>query len=148
MTDLKRAMLRHLLATIAFRAKLAVADVGDDFANFRVGKTVRTPGEILAHIGDLIYGSLFLMKGEMIVLNSTPMSWSNETDRFFNGIRELDEFLAGDAELTFPVEKFIQGPVGDALTHVGQIVILRRMFGSSISEQPYFEAEIIPGIFE
>ena len=140
-------MLRHLLATVAFRASVAVADVGDDFANFRVGKTVRTPGEILAHIGDLIYGSHFLLKGEMVRLNSKPMSWSDETERFFSGIRELDVFLASDAELAFPVEKFIQGPIGDALTHVGQIVILRRMFGSPISEQAYFEAEIIPGKF-
>ena len=147
MIDEKRAMLRHLLATVAFRAKIAVADVDDDFANFRVGKTARTPGEILAHLGDLIHGSHLLLKGEMVELRSAPMSWSNETERFFSGVRELDAFLASDAALAFPVEKFIQGPIGDALTHVGQLVFLRRLFGSPISEQPYFETEIIPGMF-
>ncbi len=147
MIDPKRAMLRHMLATVGFRAQIAVADVADDFANFRVGKTVRTPGEILAHIGDLIYGSHFLMKGEMVMLDSKPISWNDETDRLFSGIRELDAYLESDAELAFPVEKFIQGPIGDALTHIGQIVLLRRMFGSPINEQPYFEAEIIPGNF-
>jgi hypothetical protein len=137
-------MLRHLLATVAFRGKIAVADVADDFANFRVGKTIRTPGEILAHIGDLIHGSHFLLKGEMVHLNSKALSWHNETERFFAGIRELDAFLASEAELAFPVEKFIQGPIGDALTHIGQLVMLRRMFGEPISEQAYFEAELCP----
>jgi len=145
MIDQKRAMLRHMLATVGFRGQIAVADAAAGFADFRVCETARTPGEILAHIGDLIYGSHFLLKGEMVMLNSEPLSWKEETDRFFSGIRELDAFLAGDVELAFPVEKFIQGPIGDALTHVGQIVILRRIFGSPISEQQYFQAEIIPG---
>ena len=53
-----------------------------------------------------------------------------------------------ESPLAYPVEKFIQGPIGDALTHIGQLVMLRRMSGSPVSEEPYFTAEIIPGEIE
>ena len=64
--DLKRELLRHLVATLAFRAKVAISDAKADFATFKINQTVRTPGEILAHLGDLLEGSLRLMKGEFV----------------------------------------------------------------------------------
>ena len=140
-------MLRHLLAAVWYRGKIAVADASDDFANFRAAGEIRTPGEILAHIGDLIAGSHFLLKGELVYLNSEPLPWNEGIERFRTAVRELDSFLAGDEPLRVPAEKLIQGPIGDALTHVGQIVMLRRMFGTPISEQAYFQAEIVPGVF-
>src|SRR5690606_9720512 len=139
MADESRAMLRHLLAAVWYRGKIAVADASDDFANFRAAGEIRTPGEILAHIGDLIAGSHFLLKGELVYLNSEPLPWNEGIERFRTAVRELDSFLAGDEPLRVPAEKLIQGPIGDALTHVGQIVMLRRMFGTPISEQAYFQ---------
>ncbi|MGH9945721.1 MAG: hypothetical protein ACRD6X_00805 [Pyrinomonadaceae bacterium] len=145
--DVKRQLLRHMLATVGFRCRIAIADAPADFALFRVSESARTPGEILAHLGDLIHGSHFLLKGELVYLASEPLPWQEETARFFDGIRKLDSFLATDEPLACPVEKLIQGPIGDALTHIGQIVLLRRVFGSPIREEPYFEADIVPGMF-
>ncbi len=145
--DPKRELLRHMLATVAFRGRIAIADAPPDFADFRVSESTRSPGEILAHIGDLLVGSHFLLKGEFVELISKPLPWEKETDRFFTAARELDAFLASDAPLAHPVEKFIQGPIGDALTHIGQIVILRRVAGSPIRQEPYFSANIVPGVF-
>ncbi|HZI48658.1 MAG TPA: hypothetical protein VFD75_12735 [Pyrinomonadaceae bacterium] len=143
--DLKRDVLRHLVATVAYRGGVAVKCAPQDFATFRVHETTRTPGEILAHIGDLLEGSLHLLKGNMIHLQSEPLPWKEEITRFFSAVRELDAYLASEAPLAFPVEKLVQGPIGDALTHVGQIVMLRRMAGSPIRSPGYFTAEIIPG---
>lgn len=141
----KRELLRHLVATVAYRGGVAVSDAPENFAEFRVAETSRTPGEILAHIGDLIEGSLHLCKGELVYLASTPLRWPDETARFLSAVKEFDSYLASDAPLMCPLEKLIQGPICDALTHVGQIVMLRRLAGKPVRVESYYTAEIVAG---
>ena len=143
--DLKREALRHMIATVAYRGGLAISDAPESFAIFRVHETTRTPGEILAHIGDLLEGSLYLVKGELMYLTSAPLPWKAEIARFFSAVKELDLYLASQAPLDCPIEKLIQGPIADALTHVGQIVMLRRMAGKPVCTESYFTAEIVAG---
>lgn len=143
--DVKREVLRHLVATVAYRSGIAVSDAPEDFAAFRVAEMARTPGELLAHIGDLLEGSLCLLKGESVYLVSSPLPWGEEVSRFFSAVKRLDSYLASDAPLACPVEKLIQGPIGDALTHVGQIVMLRRVAGKPVRVESYFTAEIVAG---
>jgi hypothetical protein len=143
--DVKREVLRHLIATVAYRGGVAVSGAPEGFAVFRVAEGVRAPGEILSHIGDLLEGSLYLLKGEMVYLTSSPLPWDEEVSRFFSAAKQLDAYLSSGASLACPVEKLIQGPIGDALTHVGQIVMLRRMAGSPVRAESYFTAEIVPG---
>jgi hypothetical protein len=144
-SDSKREALRHLLATVAYRGTVAIADAPQNFAEFRVHSETRTPGELLAHIGDLLEGSLYLCKGELVYLTSAPLPWNEEVARFSSAIKQLDGYLASESEIACPVEKLIQGPIGDALTHVGQIVMLRRIAGRPVQSAGYFEAEIVPG---
>ena len=144
-TDVKREVLRHMVATVAYRGGLAITDAPEGFPEFRAHETTRTPGEILAHIGDLLEGSRYLLKGEMSYLTSAPLPWKEEVRRFFSAAKQLDSFLATDAPLALPVERLVQGPIGDALTHVGQIVMLRRMAGKPIQPGQYFTAEIVAG---
>ena len=143
--NLKRELLRHLLATLVYRGRVAISDAPENFAAFKIGETVRNPGAILAHIGDLLEGSLYLMKGEFIHLNSAPLPWNEEVARFFTAAEEFDSYLASDAPLGQPIEKIMQGPISDALTHVGQIVMLRRAAGAPIRVEGYFTAEIVAG---
>lgn len=143
--DSKREVLRHMVATVAYRGGLAITDAPASFATFRAHETTRTPGELLAHIGDLLQGSLHLVKGEMVYLTSEPLPWNEEVARFFAAMKDFDSYLAVDAPLACPVERLVQGPVGDALTHVGQIVMLRRMAGIPIRPGAYFTAEIVAG---
>ena len=143
--DAKRELLRHAVATVAYRGGIAVSGAPDDFAAFRINEGTRTPGEILAHIGDLLEGSLYLLKGELVYLRSSPLPWDEEVSRLLSAVKKLDAYLASDEPLACPIEKLIQGPIGDALTHVGQIVMLRRMAGSPVLAESYFAAEIIPG---
>ena len=140
--DPKIGLLRHLIVTVAFRCRVAIANAPEDFAEFRAAKDARSPAETLAHLGDLMAGSLHLLKGEFVELVSVPLPWEQEVERCFAAMRELDAFLASDPEIAFPVEKFVQGPIGDALTHVGQIVLLRRISGSPVRAEPYFMADI------
>ena len=143
--DLKREALRHMIATVAYRGGLAILDAPETFAMFCAHETTRTPGEILAHIGDLLEGSRYLVKGELVDLTSVPLPWKEEIARFFSAVKKLDLCLASQTPLACPVEKLIQGPIGDALTHVGQIVMLRRMAGKPVRAEGYFSAEIIAG---
>jgi hypothetical protein len=144
--DAKREVLRHAVATVAYRGGIAVSGAPESFAMFRVNEGTRTPGEILAHIGELLEGSLYLLKGELVYIISTPLPWGEEVSRFFSAVGRLDSYLASDEPLAYPVEKLIQGPIGDALTHVGQIVMLRRVAGSPVRTESYFTAEIVPGL--
>ena len=143
--DVKRELLRHVVATVAYRGGIAVSDAPKEFAGFRIHETARTPGELLSHIGDLLEGSLYLVKGEFVYLASSPLPWDEEVSRFFSTEKALDSYLASDAPLACPVEKLIQGPIGDALTHIGQIVMLRRLAGKPVRVESYFTAEIVAG---
>lgn len=142
--DPKRDLLRHLVATVAFRTRVALADAPPNFAHFRVAESSRTPAETLAHIGDLLIGSKYLLQGEVVLLRSKPLCWEEEIARFYSTVAELDSFLDSDASLVHPIENMVQGPIGDALAHVGQIVMLRRIFGSPVCETAYFTAEVFP----
>jgi hypothetical protein len=146
-----RQMLRHTIATVAYRGGKAVANAPEGFADFRVGEpdktSARTPAEILAHIGDLFDWALHLAKGEHVWHNSAPLAWTDETARFFRVIESLDQYLATEESLMAPAEKLFQGPIADALTHIGQIAMLRRIAASPIKGENYFKAEIVAGRF-
>ena len=131
-SDAGRQFLRHTVATLAYRGGKTLRGAPADIATFRAGESSRTPIEILAHVGDLFDWAVALCEGRHVWRNATPGSWESEVDRFFVGLRRFDEILASDAPLGFPVEKLFQGPVADALTHVGQIAMLRRLAGSPV----------------
>lgn len=144
-TEDKRQLLRHTVATIAYRGGKTVSAVPDGFNSFRINETSRTPEQILAHIGDLFDWALSIASGNQTWHNSTPQEWDAEVARFFKALKSLDDYLASDSELHCPPEKLFQGPIADALTHVGQIAMLRRMAGAPIKGENYFVAEIEAG---
>jgi hypothetical protein len=143
--DVKRELLRHTLATLAYRGGKAISNAPAHFAAFRVYETTRTPAEILAHIGDLLDWALRTAQGEQIYKRSSPLPWEEESARFFAALKALDSCLASTKSLGYPAEKIFQGPIADALTHVGQIALLRRMAGAPVRGESYFRAEIEAG---
>ena len=146
MTDsTKRDLLRHTLATLAYRGGKAIANAPEGFNQFRIADGSRTPDQILAHIGDLLDWALSIAKGQQTWHNSTPLPWDQETARFYAALAAFDSYLASDNELSAPEEKLFQGPVADALTHVGQIAMLRRMAGGPMKGENYYVAEIEAG---
>jgi len=140
-----RAVLRHSLATLAYRAAKAVSHAPPGFGELRVNEGTRTPGRILAHMGDLMEWGLAMARGVPEWHDSEPLEWGEEVERFFRELEKLDAYVASDAALGASVEGLVQGPVADALTHVGQIAMLRRMAGAPIRGENYFMAEIVAG---
>jgi len=143
--DAKRELLRHTLATLAYRGGKAVRGVPEKFGSFRVGDQSRTPAQILAHVGDLLDWALSLARGAQTWRDSAPSPWGRETARFFEGLERFDQYLASDAPLKASPEKLFQGPIADALTHVGQIAMLRRLAGSAMKGENYYKADIVSG---
>ncbi len=141
----KRELLRHTVATLSYRGGKAISNAPADFKDLRVADGSRTPGEILAHIGDLLDWALSIAVGKQTWHNSTPLPWEDETARFYAALKAFDSYLASDEPLGAPVEKLFQGPIADALTHVGQIAMLRRIAGCPIKGENYFKAEIESG---
>ena len=141
----KRELLRHTVATLAYRGGKAVAGTPPEFKDFRIADGSRTPGEILAHIGDLLDWALSIAVGKQTWHNSTPLPWDEESARFFAALQTFDSYLASDQPLASPAEKLFQGPIADALTHVGQIAMLRRIAGGPIKGENYYRAQIESG---
>jgi hypothetical protein len=134
-------MLRHTVATLAYRGGKAVRGAPAEFASYGT----RTPGEILAHVCDLFDWALSIANGKQEWHNSRPQTWDADVARFFAGLEAFDRRLATDVPLAVEPELLFQGPVADALTHVGQIAMLRRLAGCPISGENYFVAQIETG---
>jgi hypothetical protein len=143
--DSKREMLRHTVATLAYRGAKAVRGASDTFGSFGSPDTRRTPAKILAHIGDLLDWALSIAKGAEAWNDSEPLPWKQEVARFHQTLESFDNYLASDAELSATCERLFQGPVADALTHVGQIAMLRRMAAEPIKGENYSRAKIAAG---
>jgi hypothetical protein len=144
-SDPKRELLRHALATLAYRGGKAVRNAPEGFAVFHADEGVRTPGQILAHIGDLMDWALSMANGKREWQGSEPLPWEKEVERFFAALKTFDDFLASSEPMQAPPEKLFQGPIADALTHVGQIAILRRLARDPVKAENYYKAEISVG---
>jgi hypothetical protein len=139
------ALLRHTVATVAYRCGKAIRGAPAEFASFRVGGSARTPAEILGHIGDLYDWALSMAQGRHEWHSSTPLPWEEEVKRFHRTLGAFDGYLVSGLPLGCPAEKLFQGPVADSLTHIGQIALLRRASGAPIRGENYFKAEIAAG---
>ncbi len=143
--DASRQFFRHAIATLAYRGGKALRGVPAEFAEFRLAPTTRTSGEILAHMGDLLDWALSIAAGKQEWHDSAPLVWEKQVDRFFTALGAFDAYLASGAPLHAAAEKIFQGPIADALTHVGQLATRRTLAGAPVRGENYFRADIIIG---
>jgi hypothetical protein len=141
-----RAALRHLTATLAYRASKVLRDVPPDFARRSFGPSTRSPVLIVAHMADLVHwAARAATTGEMLWKADGTEDWDDEVRRFFDGLGRLDAAIADEAAFRGSVATIIQAPIADALTHVGQIALLRGMAGVPVRPERYPRAEIVAG---
>jgi len=144
-SDPARQLLRHTVATVAYRGNKAIHGSPAHFDSFHIGDKTRTPAQILSHTGDLFDWALSIAQGKQAWHESAPLPWEQETARFFAAIKKFDDYLASSEPLHGPIEGLFQGPVADALTHVGQIAMLRRLAGSPVKGENYLRAGVTIG---
>lgn len=138
-------LLRHTLATVAYRGGKAFRGAPESFANNSTGENGRTPAQILAHMGDLYDWALSIVSGNQVWKNSQPLPWTKEVDRFFAALKKLDDYMLAGNDVHESAAALFQGPIADSLTHIGQIAMLRRMAGCPIKGENYHRAEITAG---
>jgi hypothetical protein len=138
-----RQLLQHFLAALAYRTQKALRGAPDSFADFRVGPTTRTPHELLWHMTSVIGYARTMMHGG--TFTPPKVSFAEEIVRFHDTLAALRADL-GDDTLTARItdEQFLQGPLADAMTHAGQLAMLRRLAGSPVASENFIFAEIRP----
>ena len=144
-TDASRALLRHTVATLAYRAEKTLRGAPARFGDFAVSPGTRTPAQILAHMGDLFDWALWMAKGKHVWHDSTPLEWDAEVRRFFATVEAFDAHLESSAVRGSTVERLFQGPIADSLTHTGQLSLLRRLAGKPVKGENYAKADIAAG---
>ena len=138
-------MLRHTLATLAYRAGKALRDAPQDFSGFAAPPGKKTAGQILAHMGDLMEWGSSIVEGKQTWNDSAPQAWDADVARFFAALGRFDAAVASRRPDESLSTKLFQGPVADALTHVGQLAMMRRLAGVPIKGENYFMAPIVEG---
>ena len=117
----------------------------DGFDARAIGPATRTPVRIVAHLADLMTWAVTMARGTVAWKAEGGDDWNAEVERFFAGLNALDRELAGDGFAASSVEPLIQGPLADALTHVGQLALLRGLAGAPVRPESYARAEIVTG---
>jgi hypothetical protein len=143
--DPKLALLRHTVATLAYRGGKTLRGCPAEFADFRVAPGTRSPVEVLAHLGDLLDWALSQAQGKPTWQDSPPLPWEQEVGRFYAALAALDAQLAAGVPAKFQPERFFQGAIADALTHVGQLALLRRLGGAPLRGENFSRADIAAG---
>ncbi len=140
--DYKRAMLRHFLGAIAYRTQKALRGAPPEFAGFRAAAGVRTPHQIVFHMNSVLgYARTFFSGGEW--KPKIKDSFDSEIEEFHKILDSLKTHLEQGTpfENTTP-EKMLQGPFSDAMSHAGQLAMLRRLFGSPVPPENFIVAKI------
>ena len=145
MSDEARRMLRHTVATLAYRAEKVLRDVPEGFAEMRLSPASRTPLETLAHMCDLMGWGERMARGMYHWEPVAAGTWPDAVERFFTMLTALDAALAEPPPLTFTAEVIFQGPVADALTHVGQLALMRGTMSAPVRPESYARADISIG---
>ena len=140
-----RILLRHTLATVAYRAGKVLRGAPETFAAFKATDTSRAPSKILAHMGDLYDWALKMAEGEKTWKDSEPQEWNREVGRFFAALKKFDDYLASNEPVHTSMDKLFQGPIADSLAHIGQVAMLRRIAGCPIKGENYAAADIAAG---
>jgi hypothetical protein len=141
-----RPFLRHTLATLAYRAEKVLREVPEGFAHTKVGAATRTPLQILTHMCDLMEWGERMARGVRRWQHVPCQDWDGALARFFAGLEALDRALAEGPADEAAERAIFQGPIADALTHVGQLALLRGMAGLPVRPESYARAMIRVGV--
>lgn len=138
-------MLRHSLATLAYRAGKALRDAPAGFSSFAPAPGSRSAGAILAHMGDLMDWGVSIAEGRQTWRDSPVRDWDADVQRFFAALARFDAAIASLSPDDASGAKLFQGPIADALQHTGQLTMMRRLAGAPIRGENYFTADIVVG---
>ena len=140
--DEQRKMLTHFLAALAYRTQKALRDAPPEFAEFRVAPMVRTPHELIRHMDGVLGSARSYFTGEAYSVPYFP-EFANAVAHFHETLADLAHHLETGTELReITLERVLQGPCCDAMSHAGQIAMLRRLAGSAVPPENFIFAAV------
>lgn len=136
-------LLRHAVVSLAYRTRKALHGAPDGFADFEAGSGVRTPHSLVNHMTNLLWLTVAALRGHQRAPLSELEDFRGEVRRFSEAASELTGVLS-EAEFNTPEldERLLQGPISDAITHAGQLALLRRLAGAPIPAEDFFAATV------
>ena len=141
--DEERHLLRHFLAALAYRTQKALSEAPEHFGTFRAAPGIRTPAELLHHMSSVLQFTILALRGEPLASLPAPSELSLDTERFHAILQELSQLLEAVPSLQRETaERLLQGPLADAMTHAGQLALLRRLSGSPVPPENFYRASI------
>jgi len=138
-------MIRHLTATVAYRFAKQVKAAPTHFATFDAGNDVVSPVKIVNHITVVIRFAQQLIDKTIKPTAPKTKNISEAAEIFHNALQLLDEMLLERDIEEKVLCQIIQGPLADALTHIGQLSTLRRLSGAPVYSENYMLADIQSG---
>lgn len=138
-------LFRHTVATLAYRAGKVLRDAPDTFGAFDPLNGGKTASQIVAHMGDLMDWATSIAAGAQGWKTGEPGTWGTDVQRFFDALGRLDRQVTERPLDEALAAKLFQGPIADALTHVGQLAMMRRLAGSPMKGENYFRADMVSG---
>ena len=143
-TTERRKLLRHFLAALAYRTQKALRGMPEGFDKFQAGSGVRTPHQLICHMMSVLgYARTFFTGGTFPP--PKPTDWKKDLTAFHELLEDLGKHLDSDAPLADTTEeRILQGPFADAMTHAGQLAMLRRLAGSPVQSENFIKAAIQP----
>src|SRR5215831_801198 len=143
MTNDEKRLLQHFLAALAYRTQKALREAPAEFADFAAGQQVRTPQDLVRHMTSVLgYACTHFIGGQYRAEALATMS--DEIARFHEMLASLSEHIAASDPHTANVtaEQLLQGPLADAMTHAGQLAMLRRLAGNPVPPENFIVADI------
>ena len=138
----KRAMLRHFLGALAYRTQKALRGAAEGFGDFQAGNRVRTPRELVRHMTSVLGYARTRFRGGEYRADVLPTLHA-EVERFHRMLRDLSDHLETDDPLIeVTAEQLLQGPLSDAMTHAGQLAMLRRLHGAPVPPENFIVADV------
>ncbi len=141
-----RQFLRHTVATLAYRAEKVLRETPGGFPHMRLSHSSRAPIQILCHMSDLIDWAESMARGESRWQPEHAATWAEAADRFFDRMAALDQALTENLPESRSPEVIFQGPIADALTHLGQLALMRGLAGIPVRPESYARADIRIGV--
>jgi hypothetical protein len=140
--QVKRALLSHFLAALAYRTQKALRGAPEGFAAFDAGNGVRTPHELVCHMRSVLgYACTFIIGGKYD--SPSPTEFEADVEAFHDMLADLSSRLAGGEQLNGITEEILlQGPFADAMTHAGQLAMLRRLHSEPVAAENFIFAKI------
>ena len=137
-----RQLLQHFLAALAYRTQKALRGAPASFADFRIGPTSRTPKELVWHMTGVIGYARTMLHGGRFTPPELP-TFDEEITRFHDTLAALAaDFADASLEARITDQQFLQGPLSDAMTHAGQLAMLRRLVGSPVPSENFIFADV------